>query len=220
MLGLFASPVWAEEGTPIATEVPTATMMAIDFPTATPVEMTPTPSSDFPMPDTRKITDIGPVPKVTSNPIELIGSDTPTVVETPTETPVETATPTVVIKKGKKGPTPSPTPSVTSTPTDSFVFAHTPTIKDANVTVIPNPARGKKLTFRIMVPAPSNVFIRVYDSQFDLFDEIKKSGDQLFDVLWSLKKVDEGMYYYQVQVEDQATGKITKLPMKKFAVIK
>ena len=89
-----------------------------------------------------------------------------------------------------------------------------------NVTVIPNPARGKKLNFRVMAAGPCKVRIRVNNRFFDVVATIEKEGSALFDILWSLKTVPEGIYYYQAQIEDKATGQITKLPLQKFVVLK
>jgi len=88
------------------------------------------------------------------------------------------------------------------------------------VTVIPNPARGKKLNFRVMAAGPCKVRIRVNNRFFDVIATIEKEGGSLFDILWNLKTVSEGIYYYQAQIEDKATGQITKLPLQKFVVLK
>jgi hypothetical protein len=72
----------------------------------------------------------------------------------------------------------------------------------------------------VILPALSLVRIRIYDHNLEAFGKIEKVGDKVFDILWSLKDVPEGLYYYQVQVVDQETGKITKLPLNNFAVMK
>lgn len=120
-------------------------------------------------------------------------------------------------------PTPSPVASVTPTQTEST----TPTTTQIpmrkyplKVTVIPNPASGTKLSFRVMAPAPCKVRIRVNNRFFDVVAKFEKEGGTLFDILWNLKDVPEGIYYFQAQVEDKATGQITQLPLQKFVVLK
>ena len=88
------------------------------------------------------------------------------------------------------------------------------------VTVIPNPASGTKLNFRVMAPAPCKVRIRVNNRFFDVIAKLEKEGGTFFDILWSLKDVPEGIYYFQAQIEDKATGQITQLPLQKFVVLK
>jgi hypothetical protein len=96
----------------------------------------------------------------------------------------------------------------------------TPTQLSATITVIPNPARGKKLAFRIVTTAPAIVRVRIYNRFFDPVEKLEQEGNGLFDILWSLKKVPEGIYYYQTQVEDKVTGQTIKLPQQKFVVLK
>jgi hypothetical protein len=131
-------------------------------------------------------------------------------------TPASTVAPTSTRRVSAPIPAKSPTP----VPTDSFKFDLSPHIQIADVTVIPNPAWGTKLSFRVMVPAPSLVRIHIYNRNLEFFDKIEKEGNKVFDILWSLKKVPEGLYYYQVQVVDQKTGKVTMLPQANFAVMK
>src|SRR6185295_14539889 len=96
---------------------------------------------------------------------------------------------------------------VFSVPTNIAAAAETPgTVLDKNapqITVIPNPARGKKLTFRVMSKNRVIVHLRVTDRFFDPVDKIEQEGEGLFDILWSLQKVSDGMYYYQAQIEDK-----------------
>jgi hypothetical protein len=136
------------------------------------------------------------------------------------ENPTPTDTATVAPKKTPRNSTPMVAKSPTPVPTDSFQFDLSSHIQISDVTVIPNPAWGTKLTFRMMLPAPSLVRIRIYNRNLEFFDKIEKEGNKVFDILWSLKNVPEGLYYYQVQVVDQKTGKVTKLPLANFAVMK
>ena len=150
---------------------------------------------------------------------------TPTVTRTVTSTQTPTITPT---ESATNTPTTTPTQTVTNTstvtptvtPTDSFNFDLSAKIQQADVSVIPNPAWGTKLSFRVMLPGPSLVRIRIYNQNLEFFDKIEKDGNRVFDILWSLKNVPQGLYYYQVQIVDQASGNITKLPLTNFAVMK
>jgi hypothetical protein len=90
----------------------------------------------------------------------------------------------------------------------------------ASVSVIPNPVRGKKVTFRVMADRPVKVRIRVYNRFLDTVVEFEKDGEKLFDVLWALKKVPEGIYYYQAQVTDLKTGVLVSIPVQKFVILK
>jgi hypothetical protein len=146
---------------------------------------------------------------------EVSSTGTPTVTLSPTWTLTSTRTPSAT-------PTPTSTPSNHGkpTPTDSFKFGLDAKVDKPDVTVIPNPAWGAKLSFRVMVPQPALVRIRVYDHSLEPFDKIEQEGEKVFDILWSLKNVPQGLYYYQVQIVDQASGNITKLPLTNFAVMK
>lgn len=111
---------------------------------------------------------------------------------------------------------PGSRPALAGNPTPS------PTVDKpaASVTVIPNPVRGKKVTFRVMADRPVKVRIRVYNRFLDTVVEFEKDGEKLFDVLWALKKVPEGIYYYQAQVTDQKTGVLVSIPVQKFVILK
>ncbi len=136
-----------------------------------------------------------------------------------TSTDTATATATQVFTT-----TPTPRPTVWDhgkpTPTDSFKFGLDAKVDKPDVTVIPNPAWGEKVSFRVMLPSPALIRIRIYDHDLEPFDKIEQVGEKVFDILWSLKSVPEGLYYYQVQIVNQETGKITKLPLRNFAVMK
>ncbi|HUO57026.1 MAG TPA: hypothetical protein VMV05_02515 [bacterium] len=106
----------------------------------------------------------------------------------------------------------------------SSVFAETTPLAGmsaVNVTAIPNPVKtGKKLTFRVMAPGPCKVKIYIHNRFFDPILMLQKEGGTFFDILWNPKKLSEGIYYFQANVEDKTTGKVTKLPLQKFAVLK
>lgn len=137
-----------------------------------------------------------------------------------TENPTPTATATIAPTGTHHNSSPNPAKSPTPIPTDTFQFGLSSHIKISDVTVIPNPAWGTKLSFRVMLPAPSLVRIHIYNRNLEFFDKIEKEGNKVFDILWSLKNVPEGLYYYQVQVVDKKTGKVTMLPQANFAVMK
>jgi hypothetical protein len=88
------------------------------------------------------------------------------------------------------------------------------------VTTIPNPAWGKKMTFRIMAENAVDVRIRIYNRNLDPVDELKKSGLRYFDILWNLTLIPEGLYYYQTQIVDKVSGEIKNIPVQKFVVLK
>ncbi len=71
-----------------------------------------------------------------------------------------------------------------------------------------------------MTAVPSKVKIRVYNRFFDNVATLSKEGNGLFDILWSLKGVSEGIYHFQAQVEDKTTGQVSQLPIQKFVVMK
>jgi len=135
---------------------------------------------------------------------------TPSVMATKTATPSvkTTATPLPALKLREAGnkPTPSATKKVD--------------LKLPRITVIPNPARGTKVTFRVMTPDPVKVRLKVYNRFYDSVAELEGEGDHLFDILWSLKGVPEGPYSFAAQVIDQTTGQFTTLPLQKFTVEK
>ena len=91
---------------------------------------------------------------------------------------------------------------------------------DPTVTTIPNPAWGDKVIFRVMTSGPAKARIVVYDRFFNKVADLSGDGQRLFDILWSLKNVSEGLYYYQVEVVDAAAGQTRMLPMQNFAVMK
>lgn len=76
------------------------------------------------------------------------------------------------------------------------------------------------MIFRVMVKKAAKAQIVVYDRFFNKVTQLSGEGDHLFDILWSLKKVQEGLYYYQTQILDKATGQAQMLPMQSFAVMK
>lgn len=131
----------------------------------------------------------------------------PTSTITPTPTPFKAPTITPIPDKHPKG---TPTPKGTNIPGSQTV----------RVTAIPNPAYGNKVIFRVMTQGPATARIVVYDRFFNKVIELQGAGDRLFDILWSLTKVPEGIYYYQVQVINTSTGESQILHMQSFAVMK
>lgn len=108
-----------------------------------------------------------------------------------------------------------PTPTPTTKPRTSSLKKGEPT-----VTTIPNPAWGDKVIFRVMTSGPAKARIVVYDRFFNKVADLSGDGERLFDILWSLKKISEGLYYYQVEVADTVSGQTRMLPMQNFAVMK
>ncbi len=88
------------------------------------------------------------------------------------------------------------------------------------VTTIPNPVWGDKVIFRVMTASAAKAHVVIYDRFFNKVDELEGEGDQLFDILWSLKKIPQGIYYYQSQIDDPKAGTSKTLPMQNFAVMK
>lgn len=158
---------------------------------------TPTPPSeenDFPLPSTPQPT-----------PIADMKDTTPIPTETPSPTPVRD-------KNQKK----TPIPANSSTPTVS----PTPNIKLPWVTTIPNPAWGDKVIFRIIVKGSARAHIVIYDRFFSKIKELDGEGTHLFDILWSLKKIPQGIYHYQTQLTDTESGESQILHMQSFAVMR
>ena len=155
--------------------------------------------------------------KITQKKLKTKPAPTATVTPTPTFTasPTTTITPTVMAtpdKTSKKSPSPTPTPKPIAHGNGKASLP--------KVTTIPNPVWGDKVIFRIMTTSTANAHIVIYDRFFNKVDELEGEGDQLFDILWSLKKIPEGIYYYQSQIDDSHAGTSKTLPMQNFAVMK
>lgn len=136
---------------------------------------------------------------------------TPSAVPTGTATATSSLTPTPTVM-GKAIPT--------STLTPRPVAKAVPGTALPKITTFPNPARGDKLIFRVMTLGPSRAHIVVYDRFFNKVVQLEGEGDRLYDILWNIKKVPEGVYHFQTQVEDGTTGAFEKLPLQNFAVEK
>jgi len=110
----------------------------------------------------------------------------------------------------------APTPNPTSPPVLSQLEERSP----YSVTVLSNPARGKKATFRVRADRAVKVRVRIYDRFLDKVTDLEKEGDKFFDILWPLQKVPEGIYYFQAQIIDPTTLAVTPLALEKFLVLK
>lgn len=148
---------------------------------------------------------------------EVKPTPTATMTATPVVTPTTTAsfTPTMTVtpdKNSKKTPTPTPTPKPIDHGTGKAPLP--------KVTTIPNPVWGDKVIFRVMTSGAAKAHIVIYDRFFNKVDELEGEGDRLFDILWSLKKIPEGIYYYQSQIDDTQAGISKTLSMQNFAVMK
>ena len=168
-------------------------------------------------------------------------SATSTLVATPTPLPIKKHKTLSVHKRSKKKPHPKPTaaPSSTSTPAFTLTPTPTPTIgkpptltptpnhttnplptpKVPSITTIPNPAYGDKVIFRVIAKGQAKTHVVIYDHFFNKVAELSGEGDHLFDILWSLKSVQQGLYYYQAEITDDK-GAPQMIPMQTFAVMK
>jgi hypothetical protein len=126
--------------------------------------------------------------------------------------------------------TQNPTPTVTltaslilRTQTPDMPVSETSSAKipeaTNSVTVIPNPF-GNKLTFRVIVLSPSDVKIKIFDHFYSPITTLEKRGSSWFDILWNLRTVDDGFYYYETEINDLKTGVVSNLPLQKFIVNK
>jgi hypothetical protein len=70
-----------------------------------------------------------------------------------------------------------------------------------------------------MADGPVKVTIKVYNHFLEPIEKLEKAGDKLFDILWEFKVLDEGIYYYQAEVEDVNTGELHMLHIQKFVVL-
>ncbi|MGH7739388.1 MAG: hypothetical protein ACREL1_04505 [bacterium] len=114
-------------------------------------------------------------------------------------------------------PTPSSTePAATAFPSVIPILSNTEKPVDS-VQVVPNPL-GDKIIFRVVVAEPSSVKIMIYDHFFAPVMVLKKTGQDYFDVLWKVKKVSEGIYYFKSQIQDSKTGVVLNLPAQKVIV--
>lgn len=165
---------------------------------------------------------VAPTKTVTeTEPADVVGQNGETAPEG-----IPSSSPTPSLRNPSFTVTPSPTPvskpdihsKKTSTPNRTPLPSPTPALP--NITTIPNPAYGDKVIFRVMTKDPAKVHIVVYDRFFSKVKELHGEGDRLFDILWSLKKVSQGIYYYQAEITDTATGGSQMLKMQSFAVMK
>jgi hypothetical protein len=86
-----------------------------------------------------------------------------------------------------------------------------------SITLVPNPL-GNEITFRALVVAPSSLKISIYDHFYAPVTVLAAKGNGCFDVLWKLKKVQDGIYYFESQIKDVKSGVISKLPVQKVIV--
>jgi aryl-phospho-beta-D-glucosidase BglC (GH1 family) len=125
----------------------------------------------------------------------------------------------------KQTPTPVLTPSPTKTNVNNSPPVKTPgpfanpKNQLPRVTTIPNPAWGDKVIFRVMTQGPSQVQIIIYDRLFNKVKELGGNGESLFDIIWDLKKIPEGIYYYQTRIVDTGSGKSQILKMQSFVIL-
>ena len=90
---------------------------------------------------------------------------------------------------------------------------------EPQVSAIPNPVRGRKVAFRVIVPGLAKVRLKIYNHFLVEIKAFEQEGSKLFDVIWVFKNLEEGIYYYQANVEDLAGEHVYKLPIQKFVVL-
>ena len=115
-----------------------------------------------------------------------------------------------VVQAGWAAPSFTPTPTVGLTPTP-------PAAAPDSVALVPNPL-GDKITFRATTALPSIVKISIHDHFYAPVTVLQKKGTGCFDVLWKVRKVPDGIYYYDSEIQDVKSGSVLKLPMQKVIV--
>jgi|GEM_PF-2688062 len=128
-----------------------------------------------------------------------------------TATPIATSTAAITLNKNVTL-LPNPTPRSTLTDKEKKNLPR--------VTIIPNPAYGDRVIFRVMANGPAKAHIVVYDRFFNKMDQLEGEGDNLFDIIWSLKKIPEGIYYFQTLIDNKTDGSSQKIAPQNFAVEK
>ena len=93
-------------------------------------------------------------------------------------------------------------------------------LNEPQVTAIPNPVRGKKVAFRVLADGNTRVRIKIYDHFLVEIKTLEQEGMGLFDILWDFKHLEEGIYYYQANVEDKKQDHLFKLKIQKLVVLK
>jgi hypothetical protein len=116
-------------------------------------------------------------------------------------------------------PTPTPTPDLLDTPTSGVKPTPTPDGKLAQVSILSDPVRGNKAIFRVVVHGKGRALIRIYDKTYTKVTQLEGEGDGLFDILWTLKKVPEGIYHFQSQVI-LGTGEVVTPDLQNFTIEK
>ncbi len=116
----------------------------------------------------------------------------------------------------------APVATAAASPTPGAMVSPTPLLKPplpGSITLVPNPL-GNEITFRALVSAPSSLKISIYDHFYAPVTVLAAKGDGCFDVLWKLKKVRDGIYYFESQIKDVKSGVVSKLPIQKVIVTK
>lgn len=116
-------------------------------------------------------------------------------------------------------PTATPTPDLLDTPTSGVKPTPTPDGKLAQVSILSDPVRGNKAIFRVVAHGKGRALIRVYDKTYAKVTQLEGEGDGLFDILWTLKKVPEGIYHFQSQVI-LGTGEVVTPDLQSFTIEK
>jgi hypothetical protein len=150
-------------------------------------------------------------------------TSTPTETPTGTRTPEETATPTVtwngteeIVLPVPMEYTETPTPEPTLPPVDLSKAGAGPILPE--LSVFPNPVRGKQVTFRFQSDELWKLNIVLYDGFGRKEGELEREGGGLLDVLWPVDNVESGIFYYRIKAEQLSTGRVLKYPVGKFMV--
>jgi len=116
---------------------------------------------------------------------------------------------------GGMGATPNPTPAFSATATATPTALAVAPLD--SVVLVPNPL-GTKITFRATVAHPSRVTVKIHDHFYAPVTVLQKTGEGCFDVLWKVRKVPDGIYYFDSEIKDVKSGQVRKLPLQKVIV--
>jgi len=88
------------------------------------------------------------------------------------------------------------------------------------VTAIPNPVHGTKMSFRVVAKGALKVTLKIYNHDLVEIKKFEQSGENLFDIIWDFKALDEGIYYFKADIENLDTDQRSGIPAQKFVVLK
>jgi hypothetical protein len=126
------------------------------------------------------------------------------------------------LARGGTGDSPGVTPVISAIASPALPSnSPTPLLAQGSgsITVVPNPL-GNEITFRALVAGPSLLKISIYDHFYAPVTVLHAKGNGCFDVLWKLKRVQDGIYYFESQIVDVKSKLVSKLPVQKVVVTK